>query len=507
MKLLLLLLTVLLLACSSQNSVAGGTTSVGNGFVIASVTFKGNPVSVKVQLVPADHEPDSEISSDIIESVSNVEGVVSFENIQQGNYSLVVIDTVEQYGSIKKDITPSSDTEYLNHITLEKLGTVAYYLPDSLSAEKISVSVKGTLVCYETDLFIQYENEVKQVLFHNVPAGDFLISTIEMNDSTRLTVDTLSVYAAETTAVTYEDIVIDSIRPIWEFPLIVGVTSDIIYKYGNLQTVKILIEDHVFRAETAFRQEYFKGSISFTVDSVYVIKGRLDEENTLPPEGFAYRLLYSPYQKSPFGGWVTSNRVMVHDYSEMDQGGTFGYGSLFGLRWLMGMSRGAYYLTQEKVYAMYNTVSDTAYTPQKSVMTLESPDIWADYNIELINRNGSYKENVNITQFRSAESLEITIVDSAGIPLEGAYVEIYGTRPFSYKVTEPALSSILSNSSGKIILETPYLSTDRANIINSNMLLKINFQGTIQYNWLPYSEVSLSCIQTDSDTFYKQITF
>lgn len=504
MRIVLLCLLCLIVSCSDM---AGGSTTVGNGAIAASISRNGEPVSATVRLIPADYKAGIDSPIEISEAVSNYEGIVIFNNLPHGNYTLEVIDTIAKVGAIAKDLVPYTNPDSLVDIPLSSLSSLAFYFSDSLDAGMISILIEGTTIQYESDSFEQYENGIQKVVFDNIPIGEELVGTILLNDTTLLGSDTLVIEENDTTDLSFEDINTDTLKPLWTFPLIVGVTSKMVETYGNIDAVRTVVEEHISKGESVLQQDEFDGLISFPVDSIYVMIGTLYDENQLPPEGFAYRLLYSPEEKSPFGGWVRDSRVLIQDHGEAQSGGIFGDASLVGLRWLLGICRGAYYSIQEEVTADNNPVSNMANTVIPSIMSLKSTNTWLHYNIALINRNSNeFGNQIYEGLFETADTISIRIVNSENKPIEGVKVELFPLIPNPRKVSETALLIDTTASNGIIrINTTPFLSEDNTWNKYYNILIKVDNGGAISYHWIPYSEVSYFYIETGNPHYRKDI--
>lgn len=157
MKASILLLTALLLISScSSGSVAGGSTTVENGYVAVTVAYHHTPVTAAVQLIPADYNPLTGENGPIRLIHSDETGSARFDSVPAGSYALLVQnDTVGRYESS----IPLNTTVAL---ALEKSGTV------TITAEAAeSIGITGTPFTGSVNA------ETGSVTFANIPAGTY----------------------------------------------------------------------------------------------------------------------------------------------------------------------------------------------------------------------------------------------------------------------------------------------------------------------------------------------
>lgn len=501
-----LLFILLLLSCSGDR-FAGGTTSVGNGMVSATIVYDGDPVRTTVLLVPTSFDPQIDDTVYIKRKVSSDCGGVFFDSVSPGEYTVVVVDTIEGYGAVSEPISTTVDSSVNVEISLQKLSSVAYYFPDTLAVEWVSLAIQGTPIYYRSDSFQEYEQGMKQVLFSHIPAGDYLLSTIETDKALMVRSDTLLVQGNDTTLISFDNSAVDTLRPLWTFPLIVGVPADLVSEYGGLEEVQNLVTAHVAKAEECFLGEEFKGIFSFPVDSIYEIAGTLVDNIVPPPTGFAYRLLYSPYEKSSYGGWNETNRVLIQDHGAHEVGGVWGETSLLGLRWAMGMARGALYIEYEKVTPTDDTLSGEGYTPPPSIMTLQSKSIWNPVNIALLNRNTNALDNSVYTRYlQNCDSITIVLKDSAGAPIPTASIELWGVNYYYNGFSSEAVATVTTDINGRVTLHmNPYLNSSGTKLQYTNFILAISSGEEHRYSWLPYSEVAYALLNKENKHFYIEI--
>lgn len=500
-RLLPLLLVLFLLGCSSGTSVAGGSDNPD--FLMGVVVASDNTPQrdVEVQLIPSDYSPLDPGDVEIKNVRTNDDGSFRFDNIANGDYSVQVIDTVLNIGAVETNV--STDKNSSLTVTLDSLGALAVLYDDSLDTDSGIVALKGTSILRTASEAVSYENSRRKLTFRKLPYGSFDNVEIVLGESTFVQKD-ISIAPADTVSVFSESEDPSELRPLWEFPIIAGVPETMVSHFGTIEAVRILIENQLEETENRFNDPRLNGAYSFPLDSLYVITGKITDDVITPPDGFAYRLLYSPFEKSSVGNVNITQRVIIHDHQEKD-GGTFGDVSNLGVAWAMGLVRGAYYVAKEEVFEVNNPISSEGFTPEHTIMFLRG-NHWLDYSIELLNRSGaSMPSDIGSFQNESVSSIELTITDSGATPLIGARVTLYGVVPYSLTVTETALATLITDANGKVRYSANYLNDAGSDLQYSNILLQIDSGNSVSYEWLPYSEVSTHFLQTGQTIYYKTI--
>jgi len=152
MKLLCIALLLFVLACSDSPNIAGGSTSVENGFVIITASFEGNPVSTEIQLIPSDYDPTTHglIRSQMSDSL----GKVRFDSVPKGDYSIVIL--FDSIGVYQSGITINDSAS----VTLTKTGTLKIKADASTEARLLGSPFLG-----------EFSAEDSTIRFANIPAG------------------------------------------------------------------------------------------------------------------------------------------------------------------------------------------------------------------------------------------------------------------------------------------------------------------------------------------------
>jgi len=310
--------------------------------------------------------------------------------------------------------------------------------------------------------------------------------------------------------VTYFDIVADTLKPVWKFPVIVGVSAQTAQYYGGLNAIKVLIEDHIERINGIFNNAVdLKGTINYTIDSVYQIAGAVDDENVEPPKGVAFRLIYDGFGEGTFGNWVKATRVICHNYSPQTGDGMFGNDAMPYVLWEFGLSRGGTSLYKLKVDADKNPINHEAYEGPTCIMNSTSTSTWSRYIVNVMN----YYENrfsiePRIIYYAFPEKTGIVVTNSGGSPLSGVTLNLYGIQWGTNTVEEPAVLSGTTDSNGELLFsQNPFKQGDPDDIIYPNFLVSaVNGQDTT-YMWFPFTDAGNAWFANPDTVFYKEITF
>jgi hypothetical protein len=310
--------------------------------------------------------------------------------------------------------------------------------------------------------------------------------------------------------VIYFEVIGDTLKPVWKFPLIVGVTAQTAQYYGGLAAIETLIVNHIKRINDIFNNAVgLNGTIDYYVDSVYQISGAVDDENIVPPKGVAFRLIYDGYGEGTFGNWVKATRVICHNSSPETGDGMFGNDALPAVLWEFGLSRGCTSLYKLQVDADQNPVNQEEYVGPVSIMNSTSTSTWSPYSVNILNYYANrFSIEPRIIYDAFPEKIGITAKNSSGSPLVGVSVTLYGVQWSSSAVDTPAVVSGTTDSNGEFLFtDNPFKQGSPDDIIYPNFLVSaIHGQDTI-FTWFPFPEVGNAWFANPDTTFYKQITF
>jgi hypothetical protein len=492
MKFLILLaslLCFLMTACSpNDTNDSSGTTVVENGIVTSRIDVDSTKGPLEVKLIPLGYTSDDSSDGKLRIVFTDSAGNFKFENLELGVYNIEVLSSDSSKGILLEGINVETGSLELGLMLMQPLKIINVTVPDSLGDEFL-LQISGSTYLQSQSDFIQLEKNQRLFSFSNVPSSpkigtltlktprDILKNWEDVNTQEQ---NTLNLFFGE---------VKSSLRPVWEFPLIVGVSDSMVTHYGGIDVLKNKIKTQLIMSQVVFEDPGLKGLVRFEIDSLYVFS-KIRDELALPPIGLAFRLLYSPFQKSEVGHWSTDKATMVLDAQESLTGGAFGKESYRMLSGLLALTRGAYTSTLEEVNFANNPVSNTGLIQGASVTNYRTETkTWTDYNIALINKaNSSWKLSPDTLELQSTSGVQLNFKNSDKKARVGALVEFYGVSPGSNSVANNVLFSQTSDSEGLISFEnSPFLNTAQNKMLYSNFLLKITHNTEVHYFWLPYS--------------------
>lgn len=310
--------------------------------------------------------------------------------------------------------------------------------------------------------------------------------------------------------VTYFEIVADTLKPVWKFPLIVGVTAQTAQYYGGLNAIKVLIVNHIKMINDIFNNPVgLNGTIDYYVDSVYQISGAVDDENVEPPKGIGFRLIYDGYGEGTFGNWVKATRVICHNSSPETGDGMFGNDALPSVLWEFGLSRGCTSLYKFKVDADKNPINHEAYEGSVSIMNSTSTSVWSKYSVNIMNYYANrFSIEPRIIYYAFPEKTGIVVTNSAGSPITGVTLNLYGVQWSTNTVEEPVVLLGTTDGNGEFLfIDNPFKQGNPDDIIYPNFLVSAVHGQDTMYAWFPFSEAGNAWFADPDTVFFKHITF
>lgn len=172
-----------LTSCSNNETVAGGSTSVGNGFIAVAVAYKSTPVDVAVQLIPMNYNPITRQNGPIRVIHTGSNGVARFDSLPIDDYAVLVLeDTIGRYES-SVPLNTTIDLE------LEKNGAI------TLNVDLVeSLGISGTPFTGTVD------TATGTMMLTNIPTGNY---TGVVTDSVQ-TITTIAVESDKITEITVQ---------------------------------------------------------------------------------------------------------------------------------------------------------------------------------------------------------------------------------------------------------------------------------------------------------------
>jgi chitodextrinase len=316
-------------------------------------------------------------------------------------------------------------------------------------------------------------------------------------------------------------------KPVYTFTFKVYINEATAQYYGGHTAIEDSIRNlftkvnNYYNSETRFNANYNFVPSAF---SYYSETGNnQDVMNSIatssPETSYNYRVVVS---RSPYGGGnsnifsdylVDSRAIRFALNAESEWGQT-----LFGpiptkiLSHEIGHSRGAFDMYSTDVTGSNNQVNGWSYNyPVPSVMNYlyDSNANWDTYSIYTINTTGSTIHTAtswrNLYWSLFPTQFSISVKDQNGNPISNAAVTLYGVYWLSTAINSGDAFPYTTNSQGKVSFSgtnnsaNPY--QDGGGIASnfSNLLVKVEYQGNIQFSWMPVFDVQTAKILGQSE--------
>ena len=311
---------------------------------------------------------------------------------------------------------------------------------------------------------------------------------------------------------TVDSVALGETKPTWKFSVVVAVERQTATFYENAyaRPIAAIIQEQIATVNANFNStDQFDGVFDFSVDSIYVIEGVVQNDLFKPHPGFDYKLVVDGFAASTSGGgWYGSNKLIYHKWMWNEYGGPFAQYATDGLTHEFAHSRGATDIYAMKVDASKNPINGKAFDAINSIMNYPYNNItWDEHTVNLLNRTGP--GDINGEEYITSAFPEKTVVrvkDSRGDPLPRAIVQTYPVEWFSYRVTTQPIERELTNDRGEYMYPTnpfgPATSTSPWAIRYPNFLVRVTYYSDY-YQWLPLYEVQNSFFKYGPDsTFY-----
>lgn len=310
---------------------------------------------------------------------------------------------------------------------------------------------------------------------------------------------------------TVASVALGETKPTWKFSVVVAVERQTATYYENAyaKPIATIIREQMATVNANFNStDQFQGVFHFSVDSVYIVEGTLQNDLFKPHPGFDYKLVVDGFAASTSGGgWYGSNKLIYHKWMWNEYGGPFAQYATDGLTHEFAHSRGATDIYGMKVDVTKNPINGKAFDAINSIMNYPYNNItWDEHTVNLLNRTGA-GEIVGEEYITSAfpEKIVVRVKDSWGDPLPRATVQTYPVEWFSYRVTTQPIQSELTDDRGEYVYPTnpfgPATSTSPWSIRYPNFLVRVTYFSNY-YQWLPLYEVQNSFFKYGPDSTY-----
>jgi len=148
-----------------NNSLAGGTSTSENGFILGKVVAAdGTPSSrVQITLLPDTYDPVNDTAV-LLKDTTDISGSYSFNRVPQGNYTIQSVHIDNRTRLFVNSFTIADDTVTRTSDTLRKPGSIKVILLENISDTTGYVYIPGSTV------FAHIGSNSKYVILDSVPA-------------------------------------------------------------------------------------------------------------------------------------------------------------------------------------------------------------------------------------------------------------------------------------------------------------------------------------------------
>lgn len=509
MRLIILLIISFLLQCSSD--FAGGTSSTENPKVIGYIVDNDNSLisNVEVLILPINSNPltnDLEINGD--KDTTDINGKFELEVPDFGIFNIQAWHSESNRFLLKQNLEVDSDNLNVNTLFLTNPGSLKMILPESVDTNDSYIFVKGTSIYKKlSNLNIDSNNNVN-VIINDLPSGNIpeIIYWKQNTDSTTVLVPGSTEIISDDTLV----INLDSLlKPTWSFPCIIGVTQQSADYFGGIEN----IYDSILKQFTASNYEFnrsgkFNGNFNFSVDSIYVIDGAVNNEAIKPPTGYALRVIYDSFKEGTLISNSFDDLWIYHSYGISDEGGVFGNKSQNLLNWLLGLMRGGKPLDDVEILAENNPLNNQGFTPMESIMSVPyNSGAWDSYNVNLLNHyNDDFTfEDIKFSAFPI--TMGVYLESSIGNPVDNADVKVYGVIiDMGIIDSNNVILSGKSSIDGSFeFIKNPFLNDALNRFLYDNILISVSVNDSKIWAWMPFYEPSNAWFLDSSIGYEKKI--
>jgi hypothetical protein len=510
--LLATLTLTMLLSCSLSPS-AGGSTDTETGGVVAGIVLDNNgkgAAEVSVTLIPASYNPLTDQSLNSLSTViTDEKGAYRFVADSFTNYNIYGIRSGDRRRFFHTGIVPDRNGTVRDTGRLASPGYLMVILPDTFDMSTGYFYFKGTPAFVELKDAVPYGAEYFSVQFDSLPSTTLPPLVYARNGTTGAGVEIAPSFQIVESGSLLFNVNNATVKPIWNFSLLVGIKDTICSYFGGISGIAPLITAQINAVTGAFTTEHhFDAAILFSADSFYEYSGTVDDEGPAALHRFNYRLLYDDVKQPSDQNDIVRFSYIYLSFSPFD--------TLFGKRYtgyltkLFGELRGALNLSWLLVDSMKNGITNLAFSEIPSIMNnpLKYQE-WDNYTISVINYNADcigLERDILTTAF--PDTTGVLVMTADGSRISGADVHIYGSALNSRTVSEERIPAGLTDSTGRYVFPRNLFMADSSKrLAYGNLLMVVTVSGDTASAWFPLYEAGNAYFADPEASFYKEIKF
>ena len=505
------------LRCSMPVQVSGGGSDTEVTGKI--VNEQGDPApNTIVLLIPNDFNPyrDAALIDSLPVDTTDYMGEYCFHSIDTGGiYNIQALHLTKKTSVFVKSIKAAGDTTRIPTRELTKPGSIRTFLSDTVDTADGYVFIEGSTIIRDLSGGSYIGGSYYLIVIDSVPTGlmPSVIYVPRQQDPHQYLLSNIAVVLSNDTTD-----VGDITKPIWRFSLLIAVDDVVSQYYGGLDSIKPLIEAQVKEALSAFNNpSYFDAIIHFAIDSIYGYSGDLFDEMATSFSGFDYRFLYADELRDSTGKSDKGKANIIrfsNIYLEEKPSLIFDSSLTRILIPLLAELRGCLHLLMLNVDSTKNPVNNKGYYGINSYMNVSYESfnrqkVWDEYSINIVNHNATVIGSERDILYEAfPDYTGILVKSSAGLPLEGADVEVYGSILDSDSINSVPVFQGTTGANGALLFPDNPFEPDPGNTFKyGNLLVLALFGGDTTYAWFPLFEASNSYFNNPDITFFKEISF
>lgn len=509
----ILLLLLLLLGCSDSISEGNGSETT-NGY-IAVVDSSMNPVvNARVTIFASDFNPITDDSTDgYFTAITNDSGVASFNITTNGTYNVVSRKDSSLIGFDKGISFEGRDTLRKQVIVSSQKGDIDMFLPETLDTTASHLYIEGSDFTNEFDTSLVVAGGYRVVTLRGLPATTLSAVRFYDGDDTPVEIKILDTVKIERDSVLSVALTpYDNVKPVWSFSLAIFVHQDVISDLGGTTQSEEIIHNYFNTSlDRINRHEHFDGVFHFSIDTIGVYSGTMEEEADKPLDThFDYRIIFGNKLSARASQLQRAQSYFV--YNSVSS-------TLFdpilsdGLPAIFAQFRGALNLRHSNVDSVDNKLAGISYFGDTTIMNHHWSNKWDPYTIAVLNHNKDEVGNeIDFSVQAIPNSVTFDFTDNAGNKMKNCEFHLHA-REWIYQTgnaidTEPFIKGT-TDENGQITISDPIFTNDnRDAIINGNVQVEIIDSDSVKhFTWLPIIEVSRAWVQGEKDSYIKKISF
>lgn len=293
----------------------------------------------------------------------------------------------------------------------------------------------------------------------------------------------------------------------WDFSLRVGVTPDLVTKYGGLTAIRTKIDLQL--SEVNARYTDFTKPISWSVGELYTYAQpawmEVNSSFTIDHGGQDFLLLYA--EGTGGAGWYGAQHSIVIDWAPTS-GGVFDVNAMYALIHELGHARGMIDMYQLQVTS--NPIGGGLYAPPAGFMTYPYGATAFDaYNKAIGNAAGPDVNYDVIVPDNLPTNYKVVVKNLSGATVNGASVTLYPMTWGAGTISTTASQSGSTSTSGTwTIPSNPFAPSvgQPWDLTYPLLLVKATAAGKTGYGWLTLPDAGLAYFANPNAPFQQTIT-